>query len=93
VNGQQTTGGVFNHGDVFIVGNTQLRYVASKSSGNTQFGGGQQAAPQAMQQQPAGRPSMPVQPSPQTPSSSPQQPVQQSTAPRARPVIQIKKPD
>jgi hypothetical protein len=52
VNGQQTTGGVLNNGDVFIVGNTQLRYVASKSSGNAQFGPEQQMAPQAMQQQP-----------------------------------------
>ena len=95
VNGQQTTGGVFNNGDVFVVGNTQLRYVASKASGNTQFGSGQQVTPQAMpQQQSVGRPSMPMQPSVSpSPSSSPQQPVQQGTAPRARPVIQIKKPD
>ena len=95
VNGQQATGGVFNNGDVFVVGNTQLRYVASKASGNTQFGSGQQVTPQAMpQQQSVGRPSMPMQPSVSpSPSSSPQQPVQQGTAPRARPVIQIKKPD
>lgn len=94
VNGQQTTGGVFNNGDVFVVGNTQLRYVASKSSSKSQFGSGQQMTPQAMQQQPVGRPSMPMQPSVSpSPSSSPQQPVQQGAAPRARPVIQIKKPD
>lgn len=91
LNGQQTTGGILNNGDVFVVGNTQLRYVASKSSVGTQFGGGQQVAPQAMQQQPVGRPSMPMQPS--TPNVSAQQPSQQGAAPRARPVIQIKKPD
>ena len=91
LNGQQTTGGILNNGDVFVVGNTQLRYVASKSSVGTQFGGGQQVAPQAMQQQPVGRPSMPMQPS--TPNVSAQQPSQQGAAPRARPVIQIKKSD
>ena len=94
VNGQQTTGGVLNNGDVFIVGNTQLRYVASKSSGTAQFGQGQQMPAQAMQQQPVGRPSMPMQPTaPHSPNASPQQPTQQGAAPRARPVIQIKKPD
>ena len=94
VNGQQTTGGVLNNGDVFIVGNTQLRYVASKSSGTAQFGQGQQMPAQAMQQQPVGRPSMPMQPTaPHSSNASPQQPTQQGAAPRARPVIQIKKPD
>ena len=94
VNGQQTTGGILNNGDVFIVGNTQLRYVASKSSGVAQFGQGQQMPPQAMHRQPVGRPSMPMQPSvTHSPSSSPQQPIQQGAAPRARPIIQIKKPD
>jgi hypothetical protein len=100
VNGQQMTSGMLNNGDVFIVGNTQLRYVAGKSGGQPQFGQGQQQpqggfnqpwqnTPHA--QQPAGRQNLPMQPvAPRQPGVAPQQSPQQ---PAARPIIQIKKPD
>lgn len=103
VNGQQTTNGVLNNGDVFVVGTTQLRYIAGKSSGSPQIGQGQgqpqqwqgdpnqswQSAPQP--QQPVGRQSVPMQPvAPRQPSATPQQSPQQ---PAARPIIQIKKPE
>jgi hypothetical protein len=99
VNGQQATSGMLNNGDVFIVGNTQLRYVAGKSGGQPQFGQGQpqpqygapQQAWQNTQQQPADRQNLPVQPMvPRQPGAVPQQAPQQ---PAARPIIQIKKPD
>jgi hypothetical protein len=99
VNGQQATSGMLNNGDVFIVGNTQLRYVAGKSGGQPQFGQGQpqpqygapQQAWQNTQQQPADRQNLPVQPmAPRQPGAVPQQAPQQ---PAARPIIQIKKPD
>jgi hypothetical protein len=99
VNGQQATSGMLNNGDVFIVGNTQLRYVAGKSGGQPQFGQGQpqsqygapQQAWQNTPQQPVGRQNLPVQPvAPRQPGAAPQQPPQQPTA---RPIIQIKKPD
>lgn len=104
VNGQPATSGILNNGDVFVVGNTQMRFVAGKSSGMPQFGLGQQQqggmqqqqpwqqAPQA--QQPAARQSLQMQPvAPRQPGVVPQQPTQQAPAPAARPVIQIKKPD
>ena len=99
VNGQHTTSGMLNNGDVFIVGNTQLRYIAGKSGGQAQFGQGrpmpQYGAPQqAWQntpQQPVGRQNLPVQPvATRQPGAAPQQSPQQ---PAARPIIQIKKPD
>jgi hypothetical protein len=99
VNGQQATSGMLNNGDVFIVGNTQLRYVAGKSGGQPQFGQGQpqsqygapQQAWQNTPQQPVGRQNLPVQPvAPRQPGAAPQQSPQQPTA---RPIIQIKKPD
>ena len=99
VNGQQTVSGMLNNGDVFIVGNTQLRYVVGKSSGQPQFGQGQpqpqygapQQAWQNTQQQPVDRQNLPVQPMPpRQPGAVPQQAPQQ---PAARPIIQIKKPD
>jgi hypothetical protein len=99
VNGQQATSGMLNNGDVFIVGNTQLRYVAGKSGGQPQFGQGQpqpqygapQQAWQNTQQQPADRQNLPVQPmAPRQPGAVPQQAPQQ---PAARPIIQIRKPD
>lgn len=102
VNGQSTTGGVLNNGDVFVVGNTQMRYIAGKSSGMPQFGQGQQPQtginqpwqPAPQQQQPAGRQSLQMQPvTPRQPGAVPQQATQQAPAPAARPVIQIKKPD
>lgn len=104
VNGQPATSGILNNGDVFVVGNTQMRFVAGKSSGMPQFGLGQQQqggmqqqqpwqqTPQA--QQPAARQSVQMQPvAPRQPGAAPQQPAQQAPAPAARPVIQIKKPD
>lgn len=98
VNGQQVMNGVLNNGDVFVVGNTQLRYVAGKSSGLPQFGQGQVHPPSATPQQtwqntqqPVGRQNLPVQPmAPRQPGAVPQQAPQQ---PAARPIIQIKKPD
>jgi hypothetical protein len=99
VNGQQATSGMLNNGDVFIVGNTQLRYVAGTSGGQPQFGQGQpqsqygapQQAWQNTPQQPVGRQNLPVQPvAPRQPGAAPQQSPQQPTA---RPIIQIKKPD
>jgi hypothetical protein len=99
VNGQQATSGMLNNGDVFIVGNTQLRYVSGKLGGQPQFGQGQpqpqygapQQAWQNTQQQPADRQNLPVQPmAPRQPGAVPQQAPQQ---PAARPIIQIKKPD
>jgi hypothetical protein len=102
VNGQQLTNGVLNNGDVFVVGNTQFRYVAGKSSGFPQFGQGQQQGPgaqnqpwqQAPQQQPDSRQSVPMQPvTPRQPGTTQQQTVQQNPAPSSRPIIQIKKPD
>lgn len=103
VNGQPSTGGILNSGDIFVVGNTQMRFVAGKSSRMPQIGFGQQQggvqqqqpwqqAPQA--QQPAARQSVPMQPvAPRQPGVAPQQPTQQAPAPASRPVIQIKKPD
>jgi hypothetical protein len=99
VNGQQATSGMLNNGDVFIVGSTQLRYVAGTSGGQPQFGQGQpqpqygapQQAWQNTPQQPVGRQNLPVQPmAPRQPGAVPQQSPQQ---PVARPIIQIKKPD
>lgn len=98
VNGQQVMNGVLNNGDVFVVGNTQLRYVAGKSSGLPQFGQGQVHPPSATPQQtwqntqqPVGRQNLPVQPmAPRQPGAVPQQAPQQ---PAARPIIQIKKPE
>lgn len=100
VNGQQAMNGVLNSGDVFVVGNTQLRYVAGKSNGFPQFGQGQQQQPQGgsgswqqapQAQQPPARQSLQMQPvSPRQPGTAPQQ---QAPAPASRPVIQIKKPE
>lgn len=101
VNGQQAVNGVLNNGDVFVVGNTQLRYVAGRSGGLSQFGQGQaqtySTTPhQGWQnaQQPTGRQNVPMQPVPPTQPgvSSPQSTPQPSSSP-ARPIIQIKKPD
>jgi hypothetical protein len=104
VNGQQAVSGVLNHGDVFVVGNTQLRYMVGKSTGIPQFGIGQQphanaatnqpwqVAPQQNQQ--VGRPSVQMQPTSQVqPGNSAPPPVQQAQPSNSRPIIPIKKPD
>jgi len=99
VNGQQATSGILNNGDVFIVGSTQLRYIAGKSGVLPQFGqgqpqpqhGGSQQTWQNTPQQPVGRQNVQMQPvAPRQPGAAPQQSPQQ---PAARPIIQIKKPD
>jgi hypothetical protein len=95
VNGQQTTSGMLNDGDVFIVGHTQLRYVAVKSTNTPQFGQGQPGSPfgtpqqtrENTPQQPVGRQSLSMQPvAPRQPGAAPQKPTE-------RPIIQIKKPE
>lgn len=103
VNGQQMSTGVLNNGDVFVVGNTQLRYAvgASGSVGGIhqsmqQPNVGHQQSWQSQQasQQPVGRQSVPMQPmAPQSPRPAPSQGNQQNPPSTSRPVIPIKKPD
>jgi hypothetical protein len=104
VNGQQMTNGILNNGDVFVVGNTQLRYVVGASTGlpvHIQQPGHGNAGPQQnwqanqVPQQPVGRQSVSMQPvTPrQQPGTASQQPIQQSPPASSRPIIPIKKPD
>lgn len=103
VNGQQMSTGVLNNGDVFVVGNTQLRYAVGASGGVSgihqsmqQPNVGQQQSWQSQQlsQQPVGRQSVPMQPmAPQSPRPAPSQGTQQNPPSTSRPVIPIKKPD
>lgn len=100
VNGNQTTTGTLNNGDVLIVGNTSLRLVSAKGSrlaGTMPI----QTAPiqpgptmnQGQQpHQPAARPTLPVNPTGQGGvGSAPSQPTAPQQ-PASRPTIQMKPP-